>query len=310
MESNNEILLELDRTVNELDLDVLILFFENKKKSGGGDSVSAELMPNKRSIKIVYEESQAKKAVFDRKIFKFESYLIRASVSCGYKNEEHELDEFKIIFKNIDKNENKEIVKMYAENLQPDNEVYEICQFETFEDVFQIAYKNKINKEQLDKRNTKRPTLRNKKVVIVNAYKLKSIIFKVEPYSALRKDIINKIFSLESTFYEEINDNILILFHSDESVFDFSNYLAEKDLKFDFCPNFNLIQPICKEIIHEKQNLEIVITSVKHLDLKSLGSEIVEFITPKTVNDIEDSGNGSSTLKWRLLNKNEVEKVK
>ena len=244
MEENNEILFEFDRTINESDLDVLVSFLE---LSGGGDSKSTELMPNKRSVKMAFEDYQTKEAFLEIRIFKYGNYLIRASSNSGYKTEEYDLDDCIIILKNIDQAEDKEIIKMYAENLEPENEIIEMSHYNSFKNVMKIVYKDKINKDRLFKRYMKRSTIRNHVIDVILAYKLKSIILRLEASSELKQNILKIIFSADSLFYEEIlNDIFLISCNTDESLSEFTNMLSERGLKFEYCPNFSLIESISK----------------------------------------------------------------
>lgn len=101
--AKNEVLFELSRQLVPEDMDILSLFLENRKQSGGGDILHVE--DQSRSLRVVYEDDNACQRVLAKKFLQFQSYYMRAS-ERGYKiNEIYELDTTRIILKNINNHE-------------------------------------------------------------------------------------------------------------------------------------------------------------------------------------------------------------
>jgi hypothetical protein len=107
--NNNPILFELNkRLASSDDLDILSLYLENRKQSGGGDIVRIEELNDNAAttaLRVHYEEADACQRVLAKKFFQFQSYLLRSSVN-GYKvNDQYEIDERRIILRNINHSE-------------------------------------------------------------------------------------------------------------------------------------------------------------------------------------------------------------
>jgi len=107
--NNNPILFELNkRLASSDDLDILSLYLENRKQSGGGDIVRIEELNDKAAtpaLRVHYEEADACRRVLAKKFFQFQSYLLRSSVN-GYKvNDQYEIYERRIILRNINHSE-------------------------------------------------------------------------------------------------------------------------------------------------------------------------------------------------------------
>lgn len=105
--TDNLVIFEINKVLDKLDLETISLFLENKRQSGGGDIVRLEEdSPGAiRALKVEYEEAEAKQRVLARKFIKFQNYLLRVS-EHGFKvNDLYELDNKRIILKNIDEQE-------------------------------------------------------------------------------------------------------------------------------------------------------------------------------------------------------------
>ena len=114
----NQVLFELNRRLASEDLDIMSLYLENRKQSGGGDILLIEELDNnhitcaassavsyKRTLRVVYEEAAVCQRILKKKFFQFQNYFMRSSEN-GYKlNDIYEIDRCRIILKNINKNE-------------------------------------------------------------------------------------------------------------------------------------------------------------------------------------------------------------
>lgn len=53
---------------DENDLDVVMMFLENERRSGGGDVISHSLDPSRRHLLVTYRYSKSKKEVLRREV--------------------------------------------------------------------------------------------------------------------------------------------------------------------------------------------------------------------------------------------------
>lgn len=186
METNNEntviIQSNLDLAQNEIDL--VIMFFESKKQSGGGDTASSDQI-GKRLLKLNFEEFEAKKRILDKKYFSFKNYQFKSydSQIMGYQNDTYASVGNQLIIKDIlldsdfeSGNDDDTVIKMYAEHLSPDNEVTRIQKSHLFENTFFIHYKDELDADQVKKRYAKKSKLRNQLIKIFSCFNTKSFI--------------------------------------------------------------------------------------------------------------------------------------
>lgn len=119
----HHVLFESNRLLEQRDIDILSLFLENKRQSGGGDilsivpiSVEHEVAAaeaktqqdkalNCRALRVAYEQADVQQRILAKKFFRFQEYFVRAS-ECGYKlNQLYTLDNTRIILENISSSE-------------------------------------------------------------------------------------------------------------------------------------------------------------------------------------------------------------
>lgn len=118
---SSHVLFELNRPLEQRDVDILSLFLENKRQSGGGNilnivpiSVGHEVTAAKartqqnlncRALRVAYEQADVQQRILAKKFFRFQEYFLRAS-ECGYKlNQLYALDNTRIILENISSSE-------------------------------------------------------------------------------------------------------------------------------------------------------------------------------------------------------------
>ena len=97
------------------DLEIILLFLENAKQSGGGDSCENKLDPSKHLLTVKYEQSKSKARVIQKKILTFQQYKLIASEPFDEKC--FKLDDKTIILANVSDKMNHEAVTLFAENL-------------------------------------------------------------------------------------------------------------------------------------------------------------------------------------------------
>ena len=277
---DNSVYLELNRDFDSTDLDIISLFFENKKQSDGGDITSITQLDGQNVIKVTFEENDTKNRVLRKKFFSFKSYLIRSSEN-GLKNEAYELNEFDLILSNIDSNEDPFVVQLYAESLQPDNEVIQVVNSLSFSDTWFIQFKDKICPDTLAKRLAKKPLFRSQIVQLINSHKTNTLIFLSQNETfdkqMLHEKINEKLESINSSKYfnQEISSNCVIYQFPIEinlSVLKQSlkSVVNLNELIIECCSNFTLLNLIqtklnTKKVSEVKEVLEVKrVLDVKH----------------------------------------------
>lgn len=58
-----------NRAINDDDLQMLMLYVENRKASGGGDTIAYSLDDSRRILTVQYENNAAKKRVIDKQVW-------------------------------------------------------------------------------------------------------------------------------------------------------------------------------------------------------------------------------------------------
>jgi hypothetical protein len=190
--STCRVLVEVNRMIAPEDMDILTMFFESRRQSDGGEIASINKCQTKSSsssLEIVYTTLDTAKRVLKRRFFSFSNYLLRASES-GYQKDVYPMDKRNLILRNVhidlnngDSGDRGEcvskdylIIKLYAEHLLPDNEIVQIVQSKIFAHTFVVTYAHDFDKEKLSERYSKKSTLRNIRVDLVDCYRLNAYI--------------------------------------------------------------------------------------------------------------------------------------
>ena len=105
----HQVLFESNRPLEPKDIDILSLFLENKRQSGGGDILNIipiqDTKKTCRALRVAYEQADVQQRILAKKFFRFQEYFLRAS-ECGYKlNQLYALDNTRIILENISSSE-------------------------------------------------------------------------------------------------------------------------------------------------------------------------------------------------------------
>lgn len=65
----------LNKKISDEDLDILMLYLENKRKSGGSDTSSFSVDLSRRRLTVVYLDADAKKRVLERQVKKSINFI-------------------------------------------------------------------------------------------------------------------------------------------------------------------------------------------------------------------------------------------
>ena len=160
------------------DLEIILLFLENSKQSGGGDSSEHKLDPSKHLLTIKYENSVAKQRLLKKKILTFQQYKLIANEP--FDETKFKLDERTIVLTNVSEKMSTDAVQLFAENLvvndQEENDVDCLYASIFFRNVYFISFKMSYNKEKIMKRLQRKSTLFNQTINILDAFTTKSIL--------------------------------------------------------------------------------------------------------------------------------------
>ena len=190
-----------DKPIDKNDLDVVIMYLENPKLSGGGNIISYELDPNMRALIVNYEQKLFKHRVLAKKCLFFHGYSFLTN-DLEDDDFNYKLDDCGLILKNVTQIIELSVVKLFAESLVLTdnilNEVDSINHSNYFNDTYYVRFKSEIDFEQCKQRLMRRPTLHEKPVQIMQAYVTNSIFFS---YNGT-PNMINEIFMNKKKYPE------------------------------------------------------------------------------------------------------------
>jgi len=286
MKNMQTILVELGKTLKPNDLDLICLYFENKKQSDGGDISKSTLSADARSIRIEFESEQTAERVFSKRFFSFKDYHLIATLN-GYKhNENYAINKRQFLISNILLEKEKfteevanEVIRMYVEYLLPDNnDLVRLEQSQLDENTFLIECKEQIDKELLMQRFNKKSTLRSRSIRLIDSFQTNTFLLKpkqqmsVDVLVNLLKEYLNEDIGKQMKYFlEQFDDHLFVQIESEEFVADFQrsmdSFLDIHQLIMEYCHNFSLFP---KEIIREKP------TSTDHLSVITKVSEYTD----------------------------------
>ena len=131
-----------------------------------------------------------------------------------------------LIIKNIENDDL--IVRMYAEYLQPDNDIIQVTSSRLVDNTFYIQYNNELDTLKLAARLSKKPMLANRKIELHHSFNTNSIIIWSN------KSKIEQ-FALTDSFYELYSNKYLLIQANDKLVLD--DYNHEPVYNFDLISN-------------------------------------------------------------------------
>jgi hypothetical protein len=103
------------KTIKDEDMEILLLYLENPKRSGGSDILSYELGSKGHLLKVVYEKNLAKKRVLEKRKHEYKDFKLVANKSFNKAN--FEVDETSIVLQNVPSSTDTDLVRLYGEYL-------------------------------------------------------------------------------------------------------------------------------------------------------------------------------------------------
>lgn len=204
---NNTLYIESNRKIKKDDLELIILYFESTKLSGGYDILKHELIePN--IIEINYKYNESKQEILRRNQFKYDKYELRVlDFTPKSFNEPKKINNL-LIFSNIDVQSN-EMLELYIDFLiqgeETSNSIDKIVKSILFQQSYYVYFKNDVNYEFIGKRLQKKPKLRDKEVKIYEAFELNNLIFGL---NSLIESDLNKFEEKYDIWFSKKEDKI------------------------------------------------------------------------------------------------------
>ncbi|RNA30512.1 hypothetical protein BpHYR1_029212 [Brachionus plicatilis] len=296
----NLVMIQSNLDIEENDIDLVIMFFESKKQSGGGDTFSSEKI-GKRLIKLNFEDNEAQKRVLERKYFSFKKYQFKSfdSEIMGYQNDSYPANKNQLIIKDIlmdsdfdSINYDDSVIKMYAEHLSPNNEVTRIQKSNLFENTFFVNYKQDLDGNQVKNRYSKKPKLRNQVITLLDSFNTKSFLItskslEVHKFDKIRTKVNEEMARRNGSknFFMDITDSYVLVQCEDENMLHELKDMMKLSLK---STNYNYVL----EEIHNYKLLDLVKCEKSELehakqDAQMKMSDNLENVQPQQVPENE-----------------------
>jgi hypothetical protein len=255
---NNSVEIQSDKKIDEHDVELIQLYFESAKASGGSDTVSNLFDSTTQTFHIDYKFNETKLGLVGQKR-RFKDYTLAISDTVPMSIRTFKASHNRLIIKNIDHNEDLTVVELYADYLvNGDNEIESIERSTIIQNVFVIKFKQDFDFKNALKRLAKRPRLREKPIEIYHAYETNVLLVDLKECDGDYED------QLDSLFNESSRSSWQLVFKSTRNTFAFVKYenpsLFERQLKFNFekCFNFALVDSFIQERIEVLQKSGMV----------------------------------------------------
>ncbi len=272
MENEDTIPVELFSNVpiNEDDLDIIVMFLENSKRSGGGNIIEFKLKENNRILSVKFEENLVRERILNRKTLKFKNYIF--SIRLPFEKKEYPLDTKTIILRNFRENIDLDIVELYAESLvcndNEENEVVSVEQSKMFSvKTFFVKFKFDFEMEKVEKNLLRKSTVHGNRIELFRAYLTNTLIIRMEDrrenpnLELVELHFTNKKRSGISS-YEYLNEKepfVILTLDSNQSIekcLEIKHEISRKPLLVEYLHNFKLIDEDLNALIENENNQE------------------------------------------------------
>ena len=182
---DNKVILKVDKPVKVEHVDMIIMFLENQKLSGGGNIFHYELNESKETLIVYYEKTETMQRVMNKKTLQFHVYkFLLVDSSDANSDYFDKIDSYSLVLKNVPEIEDY-VVKMYAESLAIEenstNKIESYKRSHYFKNICYIKFKDKINFDYCNERLNRRPTLNERKIEIDQMMFTNTIFFEFDP---------------------------------------------------------------------------------------------------------------------------------
>jgi hypothetical protein len=163
---------QIDKKIDELDLESLILYLESKR-SGGGDIVEHKLDETKQKLTVKFLEKEIKENLLKKNDLAFRGFrLTPISKDKCAKNEKI------LLFGNFKDGIDKLAIELYAEHIVRNNSVVAILPSIIFQNEYYITFESKIDFNSVQMLHKRTPKLLGSLITISQTFQTNSVIGK------------------------------------------------------------------------------------------------------------------------------------
>lgn len=200
---NTRVVFKADNPIDNSHIDIIIMFLENAKLSGGGNISKYDIDPFMRILTVEFEKKQHKHQILTKKVFNILTYTLTAEEPTEDQTHETEIDDCVLILKNVPELDDF-VVKSYAESLvsreeETPNEAKFYLRSYYFRNIYYVRFEREIDFEYCQKRLERRPTLNEKKIEIQQGFVTCTLFFKADP-TKLNEETVIEYFNNKKKF--------------------------------------------------------------------------------------------------------------
>jgi hypothetical protein len=181
---SNYVHLKLNKPLDDNDLNILLIYFQNTKKSNGGYILKHKQDNINNTLSLFFETKDAKYGVLYRKIHKVLDYLLVPSEFIKFKNDLSKI-QFNmrkclkiLVLSNIDSNEDVSTVRRYIEYLVPGNDIIQMKLSSIFLNTFIIEFKKEVSYKKVKNRYLQNSILNKNVIKVYEAYDSYTVFIK------------------------------------------------------------------------------------------------------------------------------------
>lgn len=159
-----------------IDLELILLYVQNKKRSGGGDIKEYNLENNNSTLSVIFEDPNSKKLILQRNTLVAPLRYMLYPRDPLIQDTSHLIEKHMLIFKNIKLPTDETVLQMYIENLVQDNDIISHVQSKIFKDTIYVKFLKEIDFKRVKERHERRPKLKDTFIEVFQAFKTNSIV--------------------------------------------------------------------------------------------------------------------------------------
>lgn len=179
MDSDNKVQFQANKELNDKDLELIVLFLENRHKSGGGDISEYYLNDTKRLLTVTFADEDARERVKAKKSLVFKEITLR--VIQEFNPNACEKYNNMLIMTNLSNDVDQLAIELYAEHLVQNNEIKSVNKSVVLNgNTYYIEFKKPFEIAKVNERHAKKSSLFGNVIKLFEAYKMNSVIGKFE----------------------------------------------------------------------------------------------------------------------------------
>ena len=278
---DNTVYFEINKDLRETDKNQMILYFQSKNNSGGGEILQYTFDETINSLEIIFRDGASKAEILKRKFFKFKSFDIKACEPPAVQNQNSTFHKFEnvLLVSNINRVEDENNVDEYLKYLVQNRNVIKKVKSIVHENLTFFQFNYEFNFEEVKKRFNLNQNKGKNEISIYEAYETQSVLVKINSKN-FNENYFNSKFKFKNFMYWQLP------FGMDDSPFVILKFL-DIDFKFDFllkyskidkkeyfienCFNYNLLNDFLNNHFGKKVENILSVPVYKHVnDVKKI----------------------------------------